>query len=140
MRAKPVGAGTESAVEGARSHPHPHDPATVAAAQKRIPAPDASAEVAGLFRLLGDPTRTRITFALRAVDELCVGDIALAIGANENAVSYALGQLRAAGFVDTRRAGRIVYYRLSDQRLQRLVDAAIPDRGPADPASMPSNT
>lgn len=57
---------------------------------------------------------------------MCVGDIALAIEANENAVSYALGQLRTARLVRSRRAGRIIYYRLVNERLRRLVELARP--------------
>ncbi len=107
-------------------HPHPHDSACVDAARERVLSLDDSAEVASLFRLLGDPTRARVASALGAVDELCVGDIALAIGANENAVSYALGRLRTARLVRARRAGRIIYYRLADERLRRLVELARP--------------
>ncbi len=107
-------------------HSHPHDPGAVAAARERVLSLDDSAEVAGLFRLLGDPTRARVASALGAVEELCVGDIALAIEANENAVSYALGQLRTARLVRARRAGRIIYYRLADERLKRLLELARP--------------
>jgi len=115
-------------VEREARHPHPHDSACVDAARERVLSLDDSAEVASLFRLLGDPTRARVASALGAVDELCVGDIALAIGANENAVSYALGRLRTARLVRARarRAGRIIYYRLADERLRRLVELARP--------------
>lgn len=63
--------------------------------------------------LLADPTRARVLYALDEVDELCVGDIALALDASEDAVSYALRLLRTAGFVSSRKEGRIVYYRLA---------------------------
>jgi DNA-binding transcriptional ArsR family regulator len=104
------------------AHGHPIDPERVAAARKGVLSTDESRQVARLFRLLADPTRARVTSALAAVDELCVGDIALAVDANENAVSYALGQLRTAGVVSTRRAGRVIYYRLADRRFRGLVE------------------
>ena len=105
-------------------HSHPVDPERVAAARERVLSGDESSTVASLFQLLGDPTRARVASALSGADELCVGDIALAIDANENAVSYALGQLRRAGVVRTRRAGRVIYYRLADERLEELVEIA----------------
>jgi len=113
-------------VEREARHPHPHDSAGVEAACERVLSLDDSTEVASLFRLLGDPTRAPVASALGAVDELRVGDIALAIEANENAVSYALGQLRTARLVRSRRAGRIIYYRLVNERLRRLVELARP--------------
>lgn len=53
-------------------------------------------------------------FALVAVDELCVGDLALALDITQDQSSYALKLLRAAGLVQSRRDGRVMYYRLTD--------------------------
>jgi DNA-binding transcriptional ArsR family regulator len=47
------------------------------------------------------------------VDELCVGDLAMALDATEDSVGYALRVLRTAGLVTFRKQGRIVYYRLA---------------------------
>jgi DNA-binding transcriptional ArsR family regulator len=81
-------------------------------------------ELGELFRLLGDSVRARVISALTATDELCVGDIAIAIGARENAVSYALRQLRSAGLVERRRRGREIYYKLADRRPADLLALA----------------
>jgi DNA-binding transcriptional ArsR family regulator len=62
--------------------------------------------------LLGDPVRARILYALDEVDELCVGDLALALDATEDSVGYGLRLLRTAGLLATRKAGRVVSYRL----------------------------
>ena len=70
--------------------------------------------MAGLLGLLADPTRARILYALDVVDELCVGDIALALDASEDSVGYGLRVLRTAGLVTTRKQGRVVFYRLSE--------------------------
>ncbi|MGN6242268.1 MAG: ArsR/SmtB family transcription factor [Motilibacteraceae bacterium] len=67
-----------------------------------------------MLSLLADSTRAHVLYALDAVDELCVGDIALALQLTEDAVGYALRLLRTAGFVSTRKEGRTVYYRLTD--------------------------
>ena len=48
------------------------------------------------------------------MDERCVGDLALALDASEDAVSCALRLLRTAGFVSSRKDGRVVFYRLAE--------------------------
>ena len=96
-------------------HAHPVDPGRVHAARQRLIDPDEASRLAGLLGLLADPTRARILYALDLVDELCVGDIALALDATEDSVGYGLRVLRTAGLVATRKDGRVVYYRLSDE-------------------------
>lgn len=64
--------------------------------------------------MLADPLRARILSALLVTDELCVGDMAIALDATEDAVSYALRLLRTAGLVHRRREGRMGYYRLRE--------------------------
>ncbi len=95
-------------------HGHPVDPARVAAARARLIGVEEAGRLAGLLGLLADPVRSRILYALDVVDELCVGDIALALDATEDSVGYALRLLRTAGLVTTRKQGRAVYYRLAD--------------------------
>lgn len=95
-------------------HDHPVDPKRVAAARSRLIDAEEAARLAGLLGLLADPVRARILYALDLVDELCVGDIALALKATEDSVSYGLRVLRTAGLVSTRKEGRVVYYRLSE--------------------------
>lgn len=94
-------------------HDHPVDPQRVAAARARLIDKDEAGRLAGLLGLLADPTRARILYALDLVEELCVGDLALALEATEDSVGYALRVLRTAGLVSTRKDGRVVYYRLS---------------------------
>jgi ArsR family transcriptional regulator, lead/cadmium/zinc/bismuth-responsive transcriptional repressor len=67
-----------------------------------------------LLSLLSDPVRTRVLFALVAVDELCVGDLALALDVSMDQASYALKMLRGRRLVQPRRDGRVIYYRLAD--------------------------
>jgi DNA-binding transcriptional ArsR family regulator len=102
-------------------HDHPVDPERVSAARDRLPTLEETAEVAELFRLIGDPVRARILYALTGADEMCVGDLALALGVPENSVSYALRLLRTAGVVRTRRAGRLIYYRLVNGFMTQLL-------------------
>lgn len=91
---------------------HPVDPQRVEAVRtKGLPAAEAE-HLAGLLTLLADPLRARLLTALLAVDEMCVGDLALALDASEDAVSYGLRLLRTAGLVRRRREGRMGYYRV----------------------------
>ena len=90
-------------------------------------APGADAELerlAAVFKLLGDPTRIRLLAELRAHDERCVSDLALATGVRESAVSQALRLLRTANVVSVRRDGRHMRYRLADEHVRALIDTA----------------
>jgi DNA-binding transcriptional ArsR family regulator len=69
--------------------------------------PDSEAErLSRLLALLADPVRSQILFALVSVDELCVGDLALALMMSDDQASYALKLLRMAGLVQFRRNGK----------------------------------
>ena len=78
--------------------------------------------LAELFRMLGDPGRVRILFALAEAGELRVGDICTAVAAPESSVSHALRLLRTAGIVRNRRDGRNVYYGLDDAHVRLLLE------------------
>jgi DNA-binding transcriptional ArsR family regulator len=109
----------------------------VRAARNALPPVDKLAGVAALFGALADPTRIRIVAAL-AARELCVCDLAAALGVSESAVSHQLRLLRARGLVRTRRDGRLVYYALDDDHVSGLYGAALDHvgHGPAE-ASVP---
>ena len=64
--------------------------------------------------MLADPTRARVLCALDVVEELCFGDLALALDVSEDSVSHALQLLYTAGFVARRTDGRVVFYRLTE--------------------------
>ena len=73
---------------------------------------DDVAGVAGLFKVLGDPTRTRILRALRS-GELCVCDIMRALGITQSKASRHLRYLFNVGLVSDRREGAWMYYRMA---------------------------
>ncbi|HEV2768470.1 MAG TPA: metalloregulator ArsR/SmtB family transcription factor [Acidimicrobiales bacterium] len=104
---------------------HPVDPDGVdAVLQAGLPAGEAQA-MAPVVNLLADPLRFRILSALLVTDELCVGDLAIALDANDDAVSYGLRLLRRAGLVQRRREGRMGYYRLGDGAARQELVAAL---------------
>ncbi len=98
------------------------DPTRVAAVRRRLLGLEEAERLAALFRLLGDRSRARILFALAEAGELCVCDLAAAVGVPETSVSQALRLLRTAGAVRARRSGRVVWYRLDDDHVRQLLD------------------
>lgn len=98
------------------------DPERVAAAKERLLPGDEAQGLANLFRLLGDPGRVRILYALLEAGELCVCDLAATVEAPETSVSHALRLLRTAGIVRNRRDGRMIYYSLDDAHVRLLLD------------------
>ena len=76
--------------------------------------------VAGVFRLLGDPTRIRILWGLLD-DELPVNEIARTVDKPGPSVSQHLAKLRMARVVRTRRAGNQIFYQLENDHIQQLI-------------------
>jgi DNA-binding transcriptional ArsR family regulator len=103
-------------------HDHPVDAERVARARAGVVSADDAARLSALLSLLADPVRLRILYALDLVEELCVGDVALAIGASEDAVGYGLRILRTAGLVGSRKQGRTVFYRLAGSFPEPLLE------------------
>lgn len=96
----------------------------VAAARKRMITNAEATRVTELFRLLGDPNRVRMLYALAEAGELCVCDLAAVVEVAEHSVSHALRLLRTAGIVRSRRSGRMVYYALDDAHVRLLLDVS----------------
>jgi DNA-binding transcriptional ArsR family regulator len=80
-------------------------------------------------------------FALVSAGELCVGDLAMVLDVTQDQVTYALKLLRFAGLVSSRKAGRLVIYRLSDgfphplleHCLRQLLTIAVPEADDVHP-------
>ena len=102
------------------------EPARVAKTKGRLIDLEAAERQAEVFKLLGEPGRLRMLHALADAGELCVCDLAATIDGTETAVSHAMRLLRAAGLVRNRRDGRMVYYRLADDRARTLLGLAQP--------------
>jgi DNA-binding transcriptional ArsR family regulator len=104
------------------THEHPVNSERVAAARAAELSVADAGRLAGLLGLLADPVRSRILFALVTAEELCVGDLALALEVTEDQVSYGLKMLRLAGLVTFHREGRMICYRLSDGFPHQLLE------------------
>ena len=106
----------------ALDHDHPVNAERVAVARAGVVSLTEAGRLAELLGILADPVRSRILFALVAAEELCVGDLALALEVTEDQVSYAVKMLRLAGLVNFRKDGRMVFYRLSDGFPHQLLE------------------
>lgn len=79
------------------------------------------AEWSTRFDLLSDPHRLEILVVLHRRPGIIVGDLAIAVGRTETAVSQALRVLRHQGWVSSTRLGRSVSYRLDDDTVHELL-------------------
>ena len=97
------------------------DARKVTSVRRKMHSPDAVQLLAETFRVLGDPTRVKIVFAL-SNEELCVCDLATVVGASQSAVSHSLRTLRQMDLVRFRKVGKIAYYSLDDEHIGRLIE------------------
>jgi len=80
--------------------------------------------LAETFKAMGDPSRTKIIYAL-SLEELCVGDIAALLEISPSAVSHQLRILRNLKLVKFRREGQITYYSLDDDHIKNLFEEGL---------------
>jgi len=81
-------------------------------------------KLATIFKVLGDPTRTKIISALLQ-EELCVCDMSALIGTSSSAISHQLRVLRNMNLVKYRKDGRIAYYSLDDDHISSIITAGL---------------
>ncbi len=97
------------------------DEKTVKSVRRAMKSAEAITALAETFKILGDPTRVKIAFAL-SKEELCVCDIANFLKVSQSAVSHSLRTLRQMKLVKFRREGKIAYYTLDDEHISDLLD------------------
>lgn len=97
------------------------DKAKVESVRRAMKPPEAVAALAETFKILGDPTRIRIAFAL-SKEELCVCDVANLLSVSQSAVSHSLRTLRQMKIVKVRKVGKIAYYSLDDEHIANLLE------------------
>ncbi len=92
---------------------------------KTVPlSQDQTANLADMFRLLGDPTRLRIVLATAGAP-LAVGAIATTLGLSQSLVSHHLRLLRGARLVRHERKGREIHYQIHDHHVACVIDDMI---------------
>lgn len=86
----------------------------------KIPSNSELENLADLYRAMGDNTRMHLLWSLMS-GEACVSALASGMNITESAVSHQLHSLRAARLVKSRKAGKHVYYSLSDNHVSWIL-------------------
>jgi DNA-binding transcriptional ArsR family regulator len=99
---------------------------------------DLARQTAALFGVLSDPTRLQVVYALLHAPEgeLCVCDLAAGLGRDDTTISHQLRVLRAQQLVTMRKVGRVVYYRLIDEHVSRMLALGLEHAGEAQSAAV----
>ncbi|MHA6795115.1 ArsR/SmtB family transcription factor [Pseudonocardia bannensis] len=98
------------------------DPDQVCDATAVLADSDQLQHSATVLDALGEVNRLSILLALHHAGDLCVSDLAVAVGMSDSAVSHALRLLRAHGMVTAHREGRLVRYRIAGGLARRLLE------------------
>lgn len=77
--------------------------------------------LADFFSVFGDSTRMKIIATLRK-QEMNVGEVAGVLGMSYSSMSHQLKTLREKDLVRSRREGKYIYYRLSDEHVSSIFD------------------
>lgn len=96
--------------------------------EEELPPEELLYDLAELFKVFGDSTRIKILYALFEA-ELCVCDIAQALGMTQTAVSHQLRVLKANKLVKFRKEGKNVFYSLDDDHVRRIIDQGMEHLG-----------
>ena len=89
-----------------------------------VPSDSEFVAAAETLKLLADPTRLRVVWALLH-GEHSVNELADHVGVRSAAVSQHLAKLRLAGLVRTRRAGNHIFYLAENEHIERLAAEAL---------------
>lgn len=87
-------------------------------------AEDQVSLIVEVFRMLADPTRIRVLWALTE-GESSVNELAEKVDKPAPSVSQHLAKLRMARLVRTRRAGTTIFYSLENEHVGQLVSDAV---------------
>ena len=85
-----------------------------------MPCEEEFLDLSELFKMLGDPTRVKILYAL-SQGEMCVCDIVELLDVTQSAVSHQLRLLKQARLVKYRRNGKSAIYSISDDHVYTIL-------------------
>lgn len=80
-------------------------------------------KLANLFKVLSDPNRVKMIEAI-SKEELCVFDIAHLLGVTKSAISHQMRMLKEYDVVESRKDGKMVYYKLNNPFITELIQNA----------------
>ena len=93
--------------------------------QRPLLTPIQAGGLAAVFKVLANDTRLRLLHAIVRADEVCVTDLAAAVGMKPQAVSNQLQRLSDLGILTHRRDGKSIIYRLVDPCVMMLLDQGL---------------
>lgn len=99
--------------------------AVTALSERPLIGAGQAAEVADLFKVLASDTRLRLLHAIARDGEVRAGDLALAVGMTQQAVSNQLQRLVDRRICATRRAGTAILYRIIDPCVVSLLNYGV---------------
>ena len=97
---------------------------TVAAIRNSLPEENVIYDLAELFKMFGDSTRTKILSCLQ-IRDLYVGEIADILNMSVSAVSHQLRVLRGAKLVKGTKEGKEVKYSLDDDHVTHILECGL---------------
>ena len=80
--------------------------------------------LSSFFKVIGDESRVKIIYAL-SLREMCVNDIAAALGMTQSAVSHQLKLMKSEGHVKARRSGKNMFYSLDDEHVVDIMEEGL---------------
>lgn len=89
---------------------------------RKLLSPIQAGGLAAVFKVLANDSRLRLLHALIRAEELCVTDLAVAVGMKTQAVSNQLQRLSDLGILSSRRDGNNVLYRVVDLCVSGLLE------------------
>ena len=92
--------------------------------KEKMPSTEVIDSLSELFKVLGDPTRSKILFTLEH-GELCVNDICQCVDMTKYAVSHHLKLLKQSKLVKSKRKGKEIIYSLDDEHVKDLFKCAL---------------
>lgn len=92
--------------------------------KSQMPDDDTLCDIAELFKVFGDSTRTKILSALfeHELSVCCISEI---VSMSPSAVSHQLRILRQTKVVKSRRQGKEVFYSLDDDHIEKIYRMAL---------------
>jgi DNA-binding transcriptional ArsR family regulator len=93
--------------------------------ERPLITPDQASDLVEIYKVLANHTRLRLLHALACDGEVCVTDLAAAVGMRPQAVSNQLQRLLDRRIVASRRDGTRIFYRIADPCVPSLLDLGL---------------
>ncbi|ADQ03813.1 transcriptional regulator, ArsR family [Caldicellulosiruptor owensensis OL] len=92
--------------------------------KESLPTEETIFDLSEFFKVFSDSTRIKILSSL-LVSEMCVCDLAAVLGTSQSAISHQLRLLKVFRLVKSRKAGKVVYYSLSDDHVKSIIELGL---------------